>query len=274
MTREAIGVGENETEALENARQQLGIDDTVQVEIEIIQRAEKKKFGLFGGSPAKVKITMSESSNDTAEQFLKNVLEKMGLSEITVEKTEEEGGVKFNLSGEGVGFVIGRRGETLDSLQYLTSLVVNKGSSSYVRVKLDTENYRERRKATLENLSKNIAVKVKKSRQSVYLEPMNPYERRIIHSALQDDPFVTTHSEGEEPERKVVVTLRKDADLEALERKYGERRSGRGTRGNFHSGRGGHSFDRRGQKRREYGSSAPNTSEDSAGSDTPQSTDE
>lgn len=210
---------------------------------------------------------------EKAERFLKDVYSAMNM-EAELKSTYDGEILNVQMAGDDMGILIGKRGQTLDSLQYLTSLVVNKGSSSYVRVKLDTENYRERRKATLENLSKNIAVKVKKSRQSVYLEPMNPYERRIIHSALQDDPFVTTHSEGEEPERKVVVTLRKDADLEALERKYGERRSGRGTRGNFHSGRGGHSFDRRGQKRREYGSSAPNTSEDSAGSDTPQSTDE
>ncbi len=108
-----------------------------------------------------------------------------------------------------MGILIGKRGQTLDSVQYLVSLVVNKGKSSYVRVKIDTENYRNRRKATLENLAKNIAFKVKKTRRPVYLEPMNPYERRIIHSALQNDPFVTTHSEGEEPNRKVVVTLKK-----------------------------------------------------------------
>ncbi len=205
MTREAIGVGENETEALENARQQLGIDDTVQVEIEIIQRAEKKKFGLFGGSPAKVKITMSESANDTAEQFLKNVLEKMGLSEITVEKTEEEGGVKFNLSGEGVGFVIGRRGETLDSLQYLTSLVANHGKDEYLKVTIDTGNYREKREKTLEILGRKLAFKAVKTGRKSNLEPMNPYERRIIHTAVQKVNGATSWSEGENANRHVVI---------------------------------------------------------------------
>ena len=154
--------------------------------------------------------------------------------------------LNVQMNGDDMGILIGKRGQTLDSLQYLVSLVVNKGSSTYVRVKLDTENYRERRKATLENLAKNIAVKVKKSRQSVYLEPMNPYERRIIHSALQGDPFVTTYSEGEEPNRKVVVALKKDADLEALDRKYGERRSRGGYRNS--RGRGGRN-DRRGSRR-------------------------
>ena len=109
-----------------------------------------------------------------------------------------------------MGILIGKRGQTLDSLQYLTSLVVNKGKSGYTRVKVDTENYRSRRKETLENLAKNIAFKVKRTRRPVFLEPMNPYERRIIHSALQNDPYVTTHSEGEEPYRKVVVTLKKN----------------------------------------------------------------
>ena len=108
-----------------------------------------------------------------------------------------------------MGILIGKRGQTLDSLQYLTSLVVNKGKSNYIRVKLDTEDYRKRRKETLENLARGIAYKVKKTRKTVVLEPMNPYERRIIHSALQSDPYVMTHSEGEEPFRKVVITLKK-----------------------------------------------------------------
>ncbi len=166
---------------------------------------------------------------DKVENFLKDIYKAMNMDVELVSNYDGEV-LNVQMNGDDMGILIGKRGQTLDSLQYLVSLVVNKGSSSYVRIKLDTENYRERRKATLENLAKNISVKVRKTRQSVYLEPMNPYERRIIHSALQDDPFVTTHSEGEEPDRKVVVTLRADADLEALDRKYGERhyRSGRG----------------------------------------------
>lgn len=143
-----------------------------------------------------------------AETFLNDVFRTMEM-EVEVKTQFEEDMLSVDLVGNDMGILIGKRGQTLDSLQYLTSLVVNKGKAAYVRVKLDTEDYRSRRKATLENLAKNIAFKVKKTRRPIFLEPMNPYERRIIHSALQNDPYVTTHSEGEEPCRKVVVTLRK-----------------------------------------------------------------
>lgn len=143
-----------------------------------------------------------------AEEFLKNLFATMDM-QVEIHPEFSDDTLNVDISGEDMGVLIGKRGQTLDSIQYLVSLVVNKGKSSYVRVKLDTENYRNRRKATLENLAKNIAFKVKKTRRPVYLEPMNPYERRIIHSALQNDPYVTTHSEGEEPCRKVVVTLKK-----------------------------------------------------------------
>lgn len=143
-----------------------------------------------------------------AEEFLKNMFATMDM-QVEIHAEYEDETLNVDISGDDMGVLIGKRGQTLDSIQYLVSLVVNKGKSSYIRVKLDTENYRNRRKATLENLAKNIAFKVKKTRRPVYLEPMNPYERRIIHSALQNDPYVTTHSEGEEPCRKVVVTLKK-----------------------------------------------------------------
>lgn len=191
---------------------------------------------------------------DKAEGFLRDVYSAMGMEVDLVSNYDGEV-LNVQMNGDDMGILIGKRGQTLDSLQYLVSLVVNKGSSTYVRVKLDTENYRERRKATLENLAKNISVKVRKTRQSVYLEPMNPYERRIIHSALQDDPFVTTHSEGEEPDRKVVVTLKADVDLDALDRKYGERRY-RGRGGYRSNGRRGN---RRGYRKREEGSYSENT---------------
>ena len=128
---------------------------------------------------------------------------------VNVEYNAETKEMNIDLSGDEMGVLIGKRGQTLDSIQYLTSLVINKGEEDYVRVKVDTENYRKRRQDTLENLAKNIAFKVKRTKRSVSLEPMNPYERRIIHSALQNDKFVTTHSEGEEPFRHVVVTLKK-----------------------------------------------------------------
>ena len=143
-----------------------------------------------------------------AESFLKDVFASMNI-EVTISSSfGEDNTLNVDLAGEEMGILIGKRGQTLDSLQYLTSLVINKGTEEYVRIKIDTENYRSRRKETLEKLARNIAFKVKRSRRPVALEPMNPYERRIIHSALQSDRYVTTHSEGDEPYRKVVVTLK------------------------------------------------------------------
>ena len=143
----------------------------------------------------------------TCEEFLTNVLKAMDMEVEIKTSIDEEGALCIEMNGDNMGILIGKRGQTLDSLQYLTNRVANKAQDGYVRVKLDTEDYRRRRKETLENLAKNIAHKVKRTRRSVFLEPMNPYERRIIHSALQGDRSVTTHSEGEEPYRRVVVTL-------------------------------------------------------------------
>lgn len=154
---------------------------------------------------------------DTApvEEFLNQVFAAMEMKvQITVDAHPQDREIIVDLQGEDMGVLIGKRGQTLDSLQYLTSLVANKKSEEYIRVKVDTENYRERRRATLENLAKNISHKVKRTRKPVSLEPMNPYERRVIHSALQNDKFVCTHSEGEEPYRRVVVTLREGVRLE------------------------------------------------------------
>ena len=194
-------------------------------------------------------IEWSEASVKKAEcakNYLLSIIRTMGIEEVEIRTEKLENGAMFVIESEEFAGLIGKKGELLDSLQYLTSLVVNKGQENYIRVKLDTEDYRRRRKDTLENLAKGIAYKVKKSRRPVVLEPMNPYERRIIHSALQGDPFVTTYSEGEEPNRKVVVALKKDADLDALDRKYGERRS----RGGYRNSRGkGGRGDRRGSRR-------------------------
>ena len=145
---------------------------------------------------------------ETCEKFIYDVMNAMGMDDVKVTSVvDEEGALSINMEGSNMGILIGKRGQTLDSLQYLTNPVANKMQDGYVRVKLDTEDYRRRRKETLENLAKNIASKVKRTRKTVSLEPMNPYERRIIHSALQSDPAVSTHSEGEEPYRRVVVTL-------------------------------------------------------------------
>ncbi len=172
-------------------------------------------------APVKEKASKNEESDDKKEEkeksssksgvvndpkvFLDKVFDAMNLKvDIKVEQNED--GIDIELSGDEMGILIGKRGQTLDSLQYLTSLYVNKDTNDYVRVKLDTENYRSRRKDTLENLAKNLAYKVKRTKRPVVLEPMNPYERRIIHSALQNDKYVSTHSEGDEPFRKVVIT--------------------------------------------------------------------
>ncbi len=145
-----------------------------------------------------------------AKEFSANVFESMHMKvAVDAKYNETDKVLEVELSGDEMGVLIGKRGQTLDSIQYLISLVVNRGSEDYIHVKVDTENYRSRRKATLENLAKNVAYKVRKNRSAVSLEPMNPYERRIIHSALQADKYVTTHSEGEEPFRRVVITLKK-----------------------------------------------------------------
>ena len=147
---------------------------------------------------------------ERAKEFLNEVFNAMNMVvTLDVKYDEENKNLNIDLSGDEMGILIGKRGQTLDSLQYLVSLVVNKGSEEYIRVKVDTEDYRKRRKETLENLAKNIAYKVKRTKRSVSLEPMNPYERRVIHSALQNDRYVTTHSEGEEPFRRVVVTIKR-----------------------------------------------------------------
>ena len=164
----------------------------------------------------KIKTTENDAQHfEDGKAFLKDVFDKMGMEvQIDYSYNEEENSLEINLSGDEMGVLIGKRGQTLDSLQYLTSLVVNRSGEHYIRVKLDTENYRERRKETLESLAKNIAYKVKRTRRSVSLEPMNPYERRIIHSALQSDNFVMTKSEGDEPYRHVVVFYKRNRNGE------------------------------------------------------------
>ena len=182
------------------------------LEYEVIEEGSSGFLGI-GAKPAKIRAKIKEeeiSVEQKAKDFLKDVFGSMNYA-VTIEASydENEKTLDINLNGDEMGILIGKRGQTLDSLQYLVSLVVNKGTGDYIRVKVDTENYRERRKETLENLAKNISYKVKRTKRSVSLEPMNPYERRIIHSALQGDKYVTTHSEGEEPYRRVVVTLKR-----------------------------------------------------------------
>jgi spoIIIJ-associated protein len=196
------------SEAITEACQKLGVTSE-KLTYEVVEEGSAGFLGL-GSKPAVIKAAVKNSVTDTAKEFLKEVFAAMNMEVVVeVKYDEEEKSMDIDLSGEEMGVLIGKRGQTLDSLQYLVSLVVNKGAENYIRVKVDTENYRERRKETLENLAKNIAYKVKRTKRSVSLEPMNPYERRVIHSALQNDKYVTTKSEGEEPFRHVVVLLKK-----------------------------------------------------------------
>ena len=179
------------------------------LEYEVVEEGSAGFLGI-GSKAAVIKARVKSSIQDVAKTFLNEVFEAMGLTVVVDVKYDDIDKVMdIDLSGDEMGVLIGKRGQTLDSLQYLTFLVVNKDSEDYIRVKVDTENYRKRRKDTLENLAKNISFKVKRTKRPVSLEPMNPYERRIIHSALQNDKYVTTHSEGDEPFRRVVVTLKK-----------------------------------------------------------------
>lgn len=176
-----------------------------------IAKKETIKKETVKKEPAKKEADLANVESQTieaCEKFIYDVLKAMDMTDVKVTSVvDEEGALSIDMEGSNMGILIGKRGQTLDSLQYLTNRVANKMQEGYVRVKLDTEDYRRRRKETLENLARNIASKVKRTRRTVSLEPMNPYERRIIHSALQGDPAVSTHSEGEEPYRRVVVTL-------------------------------------------------------------------
>ncbi len=182
------------------------------LEYEVVQEGSSGFLGI-NAKPAIIKARIKEEEKTIdvkAKDFLSDVFKSMNMAVVIDAKYDDiENTLDIDLSGDEMGVLIGKRGQTLDSLQYLVSLVVNKNVDDYIRVKIDTENYRQRRKETLENLAKNISYKVKRTRRPVTLEPMNPYERRIIHSALQNDRYVTTHSEGDEPYRKVVVTLKR-----------------------------------------------------------------
>ena len=200
--------GKTVDDAITNALVSLGTTSD-QIEYEVIEKVSNGILG-FGSKDAVIKVAKKSTPEDVVKDFLTEVFDKMNLEvEIITKFDEIEGVIDIELKGPEMGVLIGKRGQTLDSLQYLTNLAVNRKSDNYLRVKIDTEDYRRRRKETLENLAKNMAYKVKRTKRPVSLEAMNPYERRIIHSALQNDKYVVTHSEGEEPYRHVVITLKK-----------------------------------------------------------------
>lgn len=209
----------NVDEALTAAMLEIGT--TIEnLEYEVIEKETSGFLGMFG-KPARIKVRLKPSLENTAKGFLDKVFKAMAINaKVEVAYDEENAILDITVEGDDMGVLIGKRGQTLDSLQYLVSLVINKNSENYVKVKLDTENYRARRKETLENLAKNIAFKVKRTRKPVSLEPMNPYERRIIHSALQNDKYVETFSEGEEPYRKVVINIKKTAPRDVKYNKF------------------------------------------------------
>ena len=198
--------GKTVDEAVALALGELGITKD-EAEIEVIEEGSRGFLGMFGAKDAVVKVKKKFDPERTAKNFLKEMFIAMGLI-VNVETKLKDRQLEIKISGDDMGIIIGKRGQTLDAVQYLVNLVVNKGTAPYISVTLDTENYRERRKETLETLAFNLAKKVKHTGKNVVLEPMNPYERRIIHSALQNDRYVTTYSEGDEPYRNVVITLK------------------------------------------------------------------
>ena len=217
MIREAIAKGETVEIAFANACRELGVE-TTEAEFEILELPQKKTFGLFGGAPARVRAYIEEpdpvpekpekEERDPAQEaaaYLKSVLGEMGLPEATVEIRPVEAGAELVLGGDDIGFIIGHRGETLDALQYLASLVANHADGSYFRITLDVGNYREKRKETLESLGKKMAARAVKTGQNSSLEPMNPYERRIIHTAVQTVAGAKSWSEGVDQGRHVVI---------------------------------------------------------------------
>ena len=203
-----LGIGAKQAviEAWKKVEKKVSKKEAPKKEVIVEEKPEEPVEEVISEKEEKLVEVLPETVN-ACEKFLKDVLKAMDMEITLTSAIDEDGALSINIEGENMGILIGKRGQTLDSLQYLTNRVANKMQDGYVRVKLDTENYRQRRKETLENLAKNIAHKVSRTKKAVSLEPMNPYERRIIHSALQNDKYVSTHSEGEEPYRRVVVTL-------------------------------------------------------------------
>ena len=204
MIKEAIATGDTVEQAFEDACNILGVESH-NAEFEILELPVKKTFGLFGGNPAKVRAFIKSSPSQAAAEYLQKILSSMGLSDVDISITEEENGALLSLSGDDIGFIIGHRGETLDALQYLTGLVANHVEDTYYRITIDIGNYRKKRMETLEILGQKIAAKAIKTGRNCSLEPMNPYERRIIHTAVQTVEGAKSWSEGEESTRHVVI---------------------------------------------------------------------
>lgn len=211
MKREATATGRTVEEAIAAACETLGVERD-KVEFEILELPSKRLLGLLGATEAKVSVFVQETTESRGREFLEGLLERMDLPGISIESKETDENIAFDLTGEGLGLIIGHRGETLDALQYLVSLVANRGEPQFKRVIVDTGNYREKREKTLTALARRIALSTVKTRRNTTLEPMNPYERRIIHTAVQEVNGATSWSIGEEPNRRVVIGVENGRD--------------------------------------------------------------
>lgn len=241
MNREIIATGRTVDEALDKAYEQMGISRD-EAQFEILDLPKKGFLGL-GSTPAKVRVYIEISKAQCAVDYLQSIFHQMGLENVQIDVTESENCANLTLNGEGLGVLIGRRGETLDALQYLAGLVANRMEGDYYRIVVDSGNYREKREKTLENLAKKLSSQVIRTGRSVTLEPMNPYERRVIHATIQGIEGVTSSSIGEEPSRRVVIsstnppkkTYNRERSAEGDERSRGTRggRSGRSGRGGY-----------------------------------------
>ena len=227
MIKEAIKEAETIEEAKALALEELGVNED-KAQFEVLVQPEKKKFGLFGGSLAKVRVFYEETPTDIAKAYLADVLTKLGVTNVVIEATETEDGAEFDVNGDDIRFIIGHRGETLDALQYLTGLVVNHIHEEYFRVIINIGNYREKREKTLEVLGRKLAFRACKTGEKVSLEPMNPYERRIIHTAVQKVRGATSWSEGENLQRHVVIGP--DRKKQSYGNRNGRYNSGYGNR--------------------------------------------
>lgn len=258
LIKEAIGVGATVEEAFENAKTALAAPEDVEIRQEVIELPKKKTLGLFGGSPAKVRAfyEYEESPFAHAEAYLRGILKGLNVEEAEIAFSVEDDTVMIQLDcGSSQGTVIGRRGETLDAIQYLVRLIINKDSDAYKRVSINVGTYREKREETLRELAQKNAARVRKYGRNVVLEPMNPYERRVVHTAIQQIEGVESHSVGSDSERRVVITLAEGFTAEngSAPRKDGGRggyrggrggQGGRGGRGGGRGGRGGRGGDK------------------------------
>ncbi len=199
--------GKTVEEAIASGLEELNTERE-RVDVKILELPSKGLFGIIGSKPAKVRLTMLDSPEDCARRFLGELFDVMEM-DVALDIEQKNDILSINIEGSNMGIVIGRRGQTLDAIQYLLNLIVNKNSDRYIKVFVDTENYRKKREDTLIRLASKMASRARKIGKTIALEPMNPYERRIIHSSLQNDPFIQTYSEGEEPYRKVIISLRK-----------------------------------------------------------------